>query len=81
MGFVFFVALVLSRGPFSKPGARRWSRISRLAMKWVPFAFGFAAIAFAIRAVQHDHAVLSWLAAIGFAVIVVLWIVRGGPKT
>jgi len=50
-------------------------------MKWVPFAFGFAAIAFAIRAVQHDHAVLSWLAAIGFAVIVVLWIVRGGAKT
>lgn len=49
-------------------------------MRLLPFAFGFAAFGCGIHAVRHDNAVLSWLAAIGFAVIVVLWIVRGGPK-
>jgi hypothetical protein len=49
-------------------------------MKLVTFAFGFAAIAFGIRAARNDNALLSWLAAIMFAMISALLVLRGPKK-
>lgn len=46
-------------------------------MKWQPLVFGFAALAFAIRAIRSDSGVMfSWIAAAAFAGLAIVWLFR-----